>query len=174
MRPGLRRFKLFRRNSAPPCFVDAHLLMMWEGSGKQSFYEILADELHYICSKYLSPSGTATRGGVRSQHHSPVGPPSQIAQTGVPESACASHIRNRSDPPQSHPIAPTLNARIKDAGGVGERLKPAVLKTVRPQKGLVGSNPTPSAIQSHLLRRQREMAESCCFRPIFAAIYLRL
>jgi hypothetical protein len=29
---------------------------------------------------------------------------------------------------------------------VGERLKPAVLKTVRPQKGLVGSNPTPSAI----------------------------
>ena len=33
-------------------------------------------------------------------------------------------------------------------GGVGERLKPAVLKTVRPQKGLVGSNPTPSAIQS--------------------------
>ena len=32
-------------------------------------------------------------------------------------------------------------------GGVGERLKPAVLKTVRPQKGLVGSNPTPSAIQ---------------------------
>jgi predicted phage terminase large subunit-like protein len=28
---------------------------------------------------------------------------------------------------------------------VGEWLKPAVLKTVRPQKGLVGSNPTPSA-----------------------------
>ena len=33
-------------------------------------------------------------------------------------------------------------------GGVGEWLKPAVLKTVRPQKGLVGSNPTPSASQS--------------------------
>jgi len=33
-------------------------------------------------------------------------------------------------------------------GGVGEWLKPAVLKTVRPQKGLVGSNPTPSATQS--------------------------
>jgi hypothetical protein len=31
---------------------------------------------------------------------------------------------------------------------VGEWLKPAVLKTVRPQKGLVGSNPTPSASQS--------------------------
>jgi hypothetical protein len=35
-------------------------------------------------------------------------------------------------------------------GGVGEWLKPAVLKTVRPQKGLVGSNPTPSASQSDL------------------------
>jgi hypothetical protein len=35
-------------------------------------------------------------------------------------------------------------------GGVGERLKPAVLKTVRPQKGLVGSNPTPSATKSRL------------------------
>jgi transposase InsO family protein len=35
-----------------------------------------------------------------------------------------------------------------DFGGVGEWLKPAVLKTVRPQKGLVGSNPTPSASQS--------------------------
>ena len=34
--------------------------------------------------------------------------------------------------------------QVKD-GGVGEWLKPAVLKTVRPQKGLVGSNPTPSA-----------------------------
>jgi hypothetical protein len=32
-------------------------------------------------------------------------------------------------------------------GGVGEWLKPAVLKTVRPQKGLVGSNPTPSATE---------------------------
>ena len=29
---------------------------------------------------------------------------------------------------------------------MAERLKAAVLKTVRPQKGLVGSNPTPSAI----------------------------
>jgi hypothetical protein len=35
---------------------------------------------------------------------------------------------------------------------VGEWLKPAVLKTVRPQKGLVGSNPTPSAIQSATLK----------------------
>jgi hypothetical protein len=35
-----------------------------------------------------------------------------------------------------------------NSGGVGEWLKPAVLKTVRPQKGLVGSNPTPSATQS--------------------------
>ena len=33
-------------------------------------------------------------------------------------------------------------------GGVGEWLKPTVLKTVGPQKGLVGSNPTPSASQS--------------------------
>jgi len=33
-------------------------------------------------------------------------------------------------------------------GGVAERLKAAVLKTVRPQNGLVGSNPTPSAKQS--------------------------
>ena len=32
-------------------------------------------------------------------------------------------------------------------GGVAEWLKAAVLKTVRPQKGLVGSNPTPSAIK---------------------------
>jgi hypothetical protein len=34
---------------------------------------------------------------------------------------------------------------------VGERLKPAVLKTVRPQKGLVGSNPTPSATKYRAL-----------------------
>jgi|HubBroStandDraft_4_1064222.scaffolds.fasta_scaffold60790_1 hypothetical protein len=40
---------------------------------------------------------------------------------------------------------------IERSGGVGERLKPAVLKTVRPQKGLVGSNPTPSATQSALI-----------------------
>jgi hypothetical protein len=41
-----------------------------------------------------------------------------------------------------------VQARINKClifGGVGEWLKPAVLKTVRPQKGLVGSNPTPSA-----------------------------
>jgi hypothetical protein len=36
-------------------------------------------------------------------------------------------------------------------GGVAERLKAAVLKTVRPQKGLVGSNPTPSAIMTNRL-----------------------
>ena len=41
--------------------------------------------------------------------------------------------------------------RRSQAGGVGERLKPAVLKTVRPQKGLVGSNPTPSASHPSLL-----------------------
>jgi hypothetical protein len=44
--------------------------------------------------------------------------------------------------------ADAVDVRIWNAGGVGERLKPAVLKTVRPQKGLVGSNPTPSATQS--------------------------
>ena len=44
--------------------------------------------------------------------------------------------------------ADAVDVRIWNAGGVGERLKPAVLKTVRPQKGLVGSNPTPSASQS--------------------------
>jgi hypothetical protein len=44
--------------------------------------------------------------------------------------------------------APTLDVRIKGIGEVGEWLKPAVLKTVRPQKGLVGSNPTLSASQS--------------------------
>jgi hypothetical protein len=38
-------------------------------------------------------------------------------------------------------------------GGVAERLKAAVLKTVRPQKGLVGSNPTPSAMLVLVVRR---------------------
>jgi hypothetical protein len=55
---------------------------------------------------------------------------------------------NSVNPLQSHRAKPKLSARIENAGGVGERLKPAVLKTVRPQKGLVGSNPTPSATQS--------------------------
>ena len=33
------------------------------------------------------------------------------------------------------------------SGGVSERFKEAVLKTVEPAKGSVGSNPTPSAKQ---------------------------
>jgi hypothetical protein len=48
-----------------------------------------------------------------------------------------------------------VSVRIRNTGGVGERLKPAVLKTVRPQKGLVGSNPTPSASQSRVLSTRR-------------------
>ena len=50
--------------------------------------------------------------------------------------------------PQSCPLTPALDVRIEGIGGVGKWLTPAVLKTVRPQKGLVGSNPTPSASQS--------------------------
>jgi hypothetical protein len=48
-------------------------------------------------------------------------------------------------------------------GGVGEWLKPAVLKTVRPQKGLVGSNPTPSASQSGDFSLPGHFAEKCRF-----------
>jgi hypothetical protein len=48
-------------------------------------------------------------------------------------------------------------------GGVGEWLKPAVLKTVRPQKGLVGSNPTPSAIQSWHFSLSVSFGQNCRF-----------
>jgi hypothetical protein len=48
-------------------------------------------------------------------------------------------------------------------GGVGEWLKPAVLKTVRPQKGLVGSNPTPSASQSGRFSLLVPFGQNCRF-----------
>jgi hypothetical protein len=64
-------------------------------------------------------------------------------------------------------IARPLNVRIEGNGGVGKWLTPAVLKTVRPQKGLVGSNPTPSATQSTLNYSVERSGRKLPFRAHF-------